>query len=284
MLLLSACAPDYVAPSDYGLPAPSAAPAGDPTIVADATIGCDLSGRWLAVTREVSTGSGAQTAAHEWLYLELAQTGTSITVTKGLSCGHDLVGVSAVSVSGDDAGVWPAMLANCSQTGRGGTSQPTDSQCAVSFDRFYEVIGATVPHYLDPSHRLPAVAEAASAASPGWEDWDDDGDPGYTLNMSGLVTGKLYLASRRWTEWSGAIPEGSRKFTLASDWDSELSVLGYDGSALLSEAASGTKDNDPALHFVTFARLAPSQAVGDDAVVCSEVRSLAPMLAPEATN
>jgi hypothetical protein len=258
----------------------SSAPGALPT----STEGCDLSGRWLVVVREVATAVGAQAAGHEWLYYEIRQSGTSLTVTKGLSCGHDVTALSGLSANADDPDVWPAMLTKCSQTGRTGASEVVGSQCRVSFDRFYQVVGATLPDYLDPSLPLPDASQPASAGGHGWEDWDDDANPGVTRQLSGSVTGKIYLVTRRWNAWSGSIAEGSNTFTIANDWSSEIALLGYEGSALLSQAASGTKDNDSSLHVVTFARLGPTQALGDDAAACGAVRSLAPMLAPEASN
>ncbi len=248
------------------------------------TVGCDLSGRWLVVVREVTTGLGAEEADHEWLYFEMAQTGSALTVTKGLSCGQNVVGISAVSANVDDPKVWPAMLTYDVETGRAGTSVAMGSECAVSFDKFYEIVGATVSYYQNPSTTMPTPSQEATSGSPGWEDWDNDGKPGFTVNVTGLATGQIYLSSRRWNQWSGTIPTGSNTFTIPDDWNIESDLLGYNGSSLLTETADATKDNDASLHFVSFARLSPSQATGDDSATCAAVRSLAPTLAPQASN
>jgi hypothetical protein len=68
---------------------------------ATTTVGCDLSGRWIATDREVATALGAQEAAHTWIYFELAQTGSSGTVTRGLNCGANVRGISAVAANVD---------------------------------------------------------------------------------------------------------------------------------------------------------------------------------------
>jgi hypothetical protein len=177
------------------------------------------------------------------------------------------------------------MQTDCLQTGRTGTSVATSSGCSVSFEKYYEVIGASVPYYLQNlSVAMPTASQEATATSPGWQDWDDDGNPGITMNVTGLTTGQIYVSLRTYTQWSGAIAAGSNNFTLADDWDSDTDLLGYDGSSLLTSTASASKDNDASLHFATFARLSASQATGDDTAVCTAIRSLAPMLAPEATN
>jgi hypothetical protein len=318
-LALAGCVPDSVAPGVYGVSGDAAAPdpstpdspdgEAPPTSISDAmepaadtgnlgdamatplegglptsTVGCDLSGRWLVAVHEVATALGAQEASHEWLYFEMTQAGTALTVTKGLSCGTNIVGISAASANVECHKTWPAMLMKDAETGRTGTSQPTASGCAVSFAKFTMVVGATVPYYQDQSNALPSPSTQASSGTPGWEDWDNDGNPGYTMNVTGLATGQLYIATRRWNQWSGTVAAGSNTFTIPDNWNSESDLLGYNGSSLLTETSAGTKDNDASLHFVTFARLAPTQATGDDATICSSVRTLAPMLAPEATK
>jgi hypothetical protein len=316
-LALGGCFPDYVPPGPYGAPDDAEAVTPDalaltsetaPTPVEDAspragdagsddgdtppvegglptsTVGCDLSGRWLVTDREVSTALGAEEATHEWLYFEMSQTGTQLTVTKGLSCGMNTVGISAASGNVACEKVWPAMQTYDIENGRTATSAMTASGCSVSFARFYEVNGASVPYYQNPNNALPPASQEATASSPGWQDWDNDGLPGYTMNVTGLTTGQLYISSRRWNEWSGTIDAGSNTFTLADDWEADSDLLGYNGSSLLTENSSATRDNDASLHFVTFARLTPTQATGDDTSVCAAVRSLAPTLAPEASN
>jgi hypothetical protein len=323
-LAFGGCIPDYVVPGPYGAPDDDAAfdatdalasPAGSSFDAATApiedaaaprageadtqdgsaqppveaglptsTVGCDLSGRWLVADREVSTALGAEEATHEWLYFEMSQTGAQLTVTKGVSCGTDTVGISAASGNVACAKVWPAMQTYDVENGRTGTSAITPSGCSVSFARFYEVIGASVPYYQNPSNALPPLSQEATSSGPGWQDWDNDGHPGYTMNVTGLTTGQLYISSRRWNEWSGTIDAGSNTFTLADDWEADSDLLGYNGSSLLTENSSATRDNDATLHFVTFARLMPTQATGDDMSACAAVRSLAPTLAPEASN
>jgi hypothetical protein len=315
------CLPDSVAPGDYGLPgdattddagteldissahttpvgdagsgtpaqggsegdAKAAAPAGDagPT----ATVGCDLSGRWLVADRRVATGLGAEEAGHEWFYFEISQTGSNVTVTHGVSCGGDVTGISSVAANVDYHKTWPAMQQYDLQTGRTGTSVATSSGCSVSFEKFYEVIGASVPYYDENVNvALPDAGQEATATTPGWQDWDMDGNPGITLNVTGLTTGQIYVVIRTYTQWSGSISANANDFTLPDDWDSDTDLLAYNGSSLLTATASASKDNDSSLHFATFVRLSPTQATGDDTAACAAIRSLAPMLAPEATN
>ena len=160
----------------------------------------------------------------------------------------------------------------------------TGGGCAVSFAKSYQVVGATLPFFEDPSQTMPTVSQQATPTAPGWEDWDDDGHPGFTMNVTGLATGQIYIAVRSWTIWSGTIATGASTFQLADDWGSEQDLLGYSGSSLLTQTASGTRDSDASLHFVVFARLGPTQATGDDATICAAIRSLAPSMTSSAAN
>jgi hypothetical protein len=232
----------------------------------------------------VTDALGTMSAAHEWFYDELTQSGTQVSVSKGLHCGKDFLGLSAVSGNADFHKVWPAMMAKSNDTGRKGVSDTTSGGCQVSFEKRYEVIAATVPYYLDASHSLPPASQQASGSAPGWEDWDQDGQPGYTLTVSGLATGSLYMADRTWTAMSGTIAASASSFTLALDWGDEQDVLGLNGPPILMETATATKDNDASQHFATFVRLKDTQATGDDASVCSAIRSLVPNLAAKASN
>ena len=310
----SGCYPDTLLPGSYGspddagtasapassdttiamgpAPAASSAPeldgAASSTPAADAgpttTVGCDLGGRWIATDREVATGLGAQEAAHAWFYFEIAQTGAAATVTRGLNCGQDVVGISSVSANVSYPKVWPSLLARDLETGRKATISASGSKCSVSFEKRYRVLGATVPFFDDPSQTLPTASEQGTSTTPGWEDWDQDGNPGVTMNVTGLATGQIYIVTRTWNAWSGTIAAGAATFRLADDWNTEQDLLGYNGSSLLTAATSGARDNDASLHFVEFARLAATQATGDDATTCAAIRSLAPKMTPDAAN
>ena len=264
-------------PVDASLPSPNPSEAGP-----DATSPCDLSGRWIATDHQVQTGLGAQEAAHTWYYLELGQTGSAGTVAKGLDCGENVRGISAVAANVDYPNTWPALLTKVAQTGRTFTSTGAASGCAVSFEKYYMVLGATVSFYKDPSQTMPTASQQAMGTTPGWEDWDKDGNPGITMNTTGLVTGQLYIAARRSTIWSGTVAASASEFRLADNWTSETDTLGYSGSSLLTSPSS--KDNNASLHFVEFARLAATQATGDDATTCAAIRMLAPSLTPSAAG
>jgi hypothetical protein len=268
--------PTEMAPEDGSEPVPMA-DGSVPTPVD----GCDLTGRWLVNEHLVTNGLGARQVVSTWYLYELTQTGSELVVDKGLACGSAVRGLPPVEATGDMNKVFPAMLEKVSHGGRRGRSVKTDDGCMVSFDEHYIAYGASLPFYLDPAEALPSTDQPASAAEPGWEDWEGDGHPGYTVRMTGAVTGSLYLASRTRTVYQGPVLAGARSFVLPVDWDQIKNTLGLDGSPLLD--LPGVRDSDMSQHFVELARLANNQATGDESEQCAAVRKLVPMLTPTAT-
>lgn len=243
---------------------------------------CDLTGRWLLTMHKVTEALGNQQTAHTYIYYELKQQGDAVTVEKGVMCGLDALSEGSFAVTVDFSAAWPGIRQNVQLAGRKGTSVMTASGCQVDFAREYSVLGATVPHYLDPTTLLPTAEEMAAAGRPGWEDWDGDGQPGITGTCAGTVTGKIFSAVREWTSLSGVVPDVRSRFTLPLSWDSEPNIMAFDGSPFLGSSA--VRAADPALHFAQLARLQPTEAVGDDATICNAVIALAPTLTPEAAG
>jgi hypothetical protein len=243
---------------------------------------CDLSGRWIATEHQELDGLSVLEAAHVWYYFELSQTGSSGTIAKGLDCGENVAAISSAGANESDTKAWPAFQKKLAAALQGVTftSTASGSECRISFKQFYTVIGATVPYYLDPSTTLPTASQQASGSTPGWEDWDNDGNPGITENSTGLVSGQLFLCARRSAIWSGTIATSASTFQLSDNWTDEADDLGYSPStAGLLEAQAG-KYSDQTTQLVEFARLSATQATGDDDAICTAIRSLAPTLTP----
>jgi hypothetical protein len=240
---------------------------------------CNIDGRWLVSQRTLAAALGQTQAAHNWFYYEIKQDGEDLTVTKGLHCGYVVQHVSTLGANVSSEGAWPGILAHLNSDGRKGHMKPSGSQCAFDLAREYAIRGATVTYYRDPKTTLPTLAQQASGSTPGWEDWDADGKPGITLSVSGPAAGKLYLMQRDWTEYSGNTAKKSDKFQVPITWNTEQSVLGRDGSALIEQPA--VPDSDPAQAWVWFHRLDASQATGSDTEICEAIRTLKDTLVPE---
>jgi hypothetical protein len=243
---------------------------------------CDLSGRWLSTEHFVTDALGQLQYAHNYLYYEIAQEADAFRITKGLQCGGDALGTGDLSASISFRASWPATIAKVKYTDRAGKSAPAAMGCTITLDKWYTVRGASLPHYLDPAVPLPAAEEKATDDKPGWEDWDNDGQPGITGVLSGAITGKIFVSPRAWTSMTGTVPEASRAFSLPLQWGSETNVIAYDGSPLL--VSDATRAADASLHFVEFARLEPEEATGDDATLCARIVELAPTLTPRAAG
>ena len=243
---------------------------------------CDMSGRWLVTQHLVSDALGSLQYGHYFYYYEIDQEAAVLTVTKGLLCGYDSIGSGDFAATADFRAAWASTVSKVNLAGQTGTSTPQAAGCKVDFQKWYTVRGATVAYYKDPAKPLPSVFEQATDSSPGWEDWDGDGNPGITGVVSGIVSGKIFVAPRMWTAMSGTVRDVSATFTLPTQWNQEPNVMSFDGTPLLgSEAARAA---DAKLHFAQFARLSKDQATGDDAAICTSVVALAAKLCPEAAG
>lgn len=243
---------------------------------------CDMRGRWIITHHVVVDGLGQLQTSHSWKYFELAQQGETLTVTKGLHCGDDVVARTALAASADMHSSWPGAMTHTPYAGLTGTSHKSAAGCDVSFQRHYSVLGATMPYYLDPAHPLPKLEEPANGSTPGWEDWENDGEPGITIVLSGGITGRRFMVSRNWHDVSGTVANTQGLLKLKDDWGQNEAALKIDGSPLLFQ--TGVKAADATLHFVEMARLDDGQANGDDAAICTAIRTLAKTLTPNAAK
>jgi len=243
---------------------------------------CDLTGHWIASGHQELDGLGVLEAAHVWYYFELSQTGSAGVITKGMDCGENVAAISSGGANESSTKAWPAYQTKSAAALAGVTftSTASGSSCTVAFAQFYTVIGATVPYYLNPSTTLPTASQQATGTTPGWEDWDNDGNPGVTQNSTGLVDGQLYLAARRSSTWSGTIAASASTFQLSDNWTDDPDDLGYSPSTAGLLTSQAGKYSDETTQFVQFARLSDSQASGSDDSICTAVRSLAPTLTP----
>lgn len=247
--------------------------------------GCDLSGRWIATLHLVTDTLGQQQTTHFYTYYEIARQGGGYAVTKGLHCGDDAASTGELAVMVDFEDAWPVARTKISYTGRSVSSAQVAGGCAVEFGKAYTVRGASVPHYLDPQNALPSAEQQASGTTPGWEDWDNDGQPGVTGLLSGPgATGRLFVAPRHWTELSGTVPNTMTRFRLSIDWDQEQNVMAYDPPWNLTLGTPSSRHPDDSLQFAEFVRLEGDQAAGaDNNAICDAIILLAPTLTPAAS-
>jgi hypothetical protein len=264
----------------------SSPPVGDTGTPPSGGTGCNLAGRWFINEHLGTDVIGAIQIANNWFYVEITQEGDTVTFAKSVGCGCDLNGASnSVGAHADDSSSWPAYLVHPSYEGRKGTVKKTADGCSVQIDRDTHVKGATVATYKDWSIPLPMVNQPAANGQPGWEDWDNDSNPGFSMDLSGLAKGTIYLAARTWTEYSGTIPEGATAFKLDVEWEQVRAPYGAsvpDPIGILQSIPGHARDQS--LQLVEFAKLTDEQAAGDDAARCERLRALAPTITPNASK
>lgn len=250
---------------------------------------CDLNGRWLIAQRNLLSLPALQCqAVHTWYYYEIRHDGEGFTITKGLHCGYETVKKSGQSANVVNMDMWPAMLANISSTGRTGTFAKLADKCQLTLPIEYVVRGATVSHYRDPATTLPAMGSAAAGPGgmpPGWEDWDNDSNPGFSLNInSPLAKGTLYLCTRDTNAIDNTAPLSSATFKVLMSFTTTQSVLGTAAGSSPLITMGGTPWNNADSHFTYFMKLQDGQAVGTDAQICEQVRTLKDSLPGDAND
>ncbi len=244
---------------------------------------CDLSGRWVITERFAVTAAGARQVSVNWLYAELTQVGDALTFSKSLHCGDATVGLD-VKVRMDDSASWPAFQKQMNYNGRKGTSVARGGGCDVNFDNAPLVHAMTTSAYAEQSVELPTLEQRASGSVPGWEDWDEDGKPGLTMNVTGDAAGKLYTAFRTFTTATGSIAASATSFRLEQDWVQERVLYGFDPPTAILITTPGYRVDKPGANFVQLTRLSDEQAVGDDDATCQAIRELVSTLTPEANE
>jgi hypothetical protein len=250
---------------------------------------CDLNGRWLLAQRNLLALPLAQCqASHTWYYYEIRHDGESFTVTKGLHCGYQSVKKSSQSATVINQDMWPAILAKTSSAGRTGTFVKQADKCHLTLPIEYVVRGATVSHYRDPATMLPAMGSAAAGPGgmpPGWEDWDNDNNPGFSLNInSPLAKGTLYLCTRDTNAIDNVAPVSSAVFKVLMSFTTAQSTLGTAPGSSPLITQGGTPFDGADSHFTYFMRLQDGQAVGTDAQICEQVRTLKDSLPGEVND
>jgi hypothetical protein len=250
---------------------------------------CDLNGRWLLAQRNLLSLPLAQCQAiHTWYYYEIRHDGEGFTVTKGLHCGFEAVKKSSQSATVVNMDMWPAMLANMSSTGRTGTFVKQADKCHLTLPTEYVIRGATVSYYRDPATTLPAMGSAAAGPGgmpPGWEDWDNDSNPGFSLNINApLAKGTLYACTRDTNAIDNTTPLSSAVFKVLMTFTTTQSTLGTSAGSSPLITQGGTPFDGADSHFTYFQKLQDGQATGTDAQICEQVRTLKDSLPGDAND
>jgi hypothetical protein len=244
---------------------------------------CNLNGRWLVAQRVLATALNEDQASHNWFYLDVRHEGAAVRILRGLHCGFEVVPKTNLAAAVDSSRAWPSFLTHDSSAGRTGTFVKVGNSCHLALNKEYVVRGATVAYYADPTTTLPNANQQASGSTPGWEDWDNDGNPGISLQVrSPLASGTLYVAQRDWTIYDGTTALQPAKFKVSITFGTEQSALGRSAGSSQTLETTASPSSDASQHYAWFHTLDSTQATGSDEDICAAVRSLKDTLVAEA--
>ena len=317
------CAECRVVPT-WACPANHCAPiCGDPVdgVVGDAPgcqnprkdTDCDMTGYWMsretAFSRDTVIGAVQSTSA--WALYRFSQSGDVFQVEEHLACGNHSSGSATIDPT---SGALRGFLAHNHQdpTGlhgpRKGTFKPLSGACSFSFDRWYEIHGATedlLPADFSQHPDLASLPKLPSESDPvhptkqsltGAIDFDGDGTLGFGALVTGVASGTRYMVGRQWVEFATTpgklIPPKSLTLIAAGAWDLQESVISVTdcgtACALIAAGAYAAKDLATRTTLVFLGRslasprvasvvqAAPRKDVTTDLATCARVRSALP--------
>ena len=204
----------------------------------------DVSGTWGLFSKYYSNAqgvSGSQITRSYYLQ-EYTQNGEDLTVTETL-CD---IAIDAPT-AGTTIRLGPGFAAAQPQITRAGAIIAGIDSYEFSLELTYVARGVTLTDVIN--EELPTDPADARVV-----DADNDGNPGLTLLLDGILSGQLFEVQRDFTELTGTQTSADRIEGLAR-WGSELSYLGSDPEFLLDLVGDALPDPDPNKHTFEIVRL-----------------------------
>jgi hypothetical protein len=223
----------------------------------------DLSGIWVAkLTGAQIVNSPLTKAMHNQnVYYQLftiQQTGNAITID-GHYCDRTEVNDASAIVPVAIPNAWAYTETVIHRTGEIAASAA--GYPVLNLPALFEAIGA---HLASPSDTMPTAADDLRV----WDE-DNDGQPGITIRLSGLVTGSVYSVQSQTTTVS-AVAVSPTRVEGALTFVSNQNVLASDPSTIKTLYASSTTAPDSAVCASTFVMVKVTAA---DAPDCASVRA-----------
>jgi hypothetical protein len=274
---------------------------------------CDMNGYWMAretdFTRDRIVGSVS--TASTWYLYRFTQTGSAFQVQEVLHCGIHVSGSATVEYTPETLRV---LIYKNEQDPMGthgprrGTFAPQGDGCVFSFDRWYNIRGAVdslLPTDFSTHPKLASLPPLPTESNPvnptgtnlaGALDTDSAGVPGYSVQISGFVSGLRYSVEREYKEYAtpmgATVPPNAIQFVSPGDWDLETSVLAVKdcgaACALIATDADAAHDitNRITFRFVgktlgsvrllPVVAAAPRESLDADLLTCANVRFALP--------
>ena len=223
----------------------------------------DLSGMWVAkLTGAQIVNSPLTKAMHNQnVYYQLftiQQTGTALTID-GHYCDRTEINDASAIVPVAIPNAWAYTETVIHRTGEIAASAA--GYPVLKLSALFEAIGANLA---SPSDPLPTAAD-----DPRVYDEDNDGQPGITIRLSGLVTGSVYSVQSQTTTVS-AVAVSPTRLEGALTFTSNQNILASDPSTIKSLYSSSTTASDSAVCASTFVMVKVTAA---DAPNCASVRA-----------
>jgi hypothetical protein len=206
---------------------------------------CDLNGVWIARQNTASEALFIDQFANNWYYLEFAQDGEQVVVSRHMDCGITVLS-PVVEVQLAPA-TMRALIQHNRQVGRKGSfAKQADGSCAFQMEKFWSIRGASEDLYAPkPRNSDSSVAQVRSenplppkGMPDPTGDWDGDGHPGIAWQVNVLAAGTRHSAQRDWTRWFSA---PGYQVTAATNFTTDLVVRSdFDNEEIVYEVTDDT--------------------------------------------
>ncbi|MDD5308772.1 MAG: hypothetical protein PHU25_15760 [Deltaproteobacteria bacterium] len=239
--------------------------------------GAGLVGTWgeLGVTAVIAKNVpilGQQwSSTRSWLLVQIASDGAGHLTATEKAC---MTKIKVGGATGTKVSIPQSTIDHMKPTERLVTVTSSAPGTAFQSDIVYDVAGVNL---CDPvNDPLPAALSAqpndstpcSGACTGGQCDQDEDGHPGVTSKITGLLSCSIYAAVRGWSRLDGSVADADTISGAITDCGSEQSLLAA-SSQLCKDQSSSTIEDDACAkhHYFKMVRLA-------DGATCADVLAL----------
>lgn len=225
----------------------------------------ELTGKWaqLVVTSslaDVPFEGTVTTTTSSMLLIDVTHTGDQLQLRTS-TCA---VNMNSTSNSVETI-IPPAFVTGLPETTRSGsTTLDASGNLQVSLPYFTEVFGARLTDI--ENEALPT-----SSSDPRVYDQDNDGNPGMTVSISGIISGDIYIVQRGRNSLTSSVSADKSRWDGLVQWDNEQVTLGASNSILTSVSPEATVDPNANNSFFRTTRV---NAAMDCATVVSTAEQL----------
>ena len=204
---------------------------------------CDFNGIWAAHQISQAKVLELPQAVNVWIYLEIQQTGSDITVAKSFECGVEVQGTITATLSRETL-IAATKINN--QRGRKGQVSKQGNSCGLQIARYWTIRGADELRFIpnperDSSQSITDVRAVNPLPTPqkpdGAVDSENDGKLGIASQITGIVSGTRNSVQREWTRY---FTDSGYEIVPSLDWSNDLTIRAeYDNEDSVMDPISG---------------------------------------------